>query len=286
MIAPFVEDPRTVAAGGTVRIVNGCAASGGVLERVPLPSNPLARFQIVEYLRAFLLAAGVSLCTERRSSSSPAPSASSARRARRCRRLPRRHDRRGHGGHGATASRSAARAGSAIASAFSPDPVCWTEAPEDQAALAKQRIRWQRGLAESLHKNARLLRLQRRGTRGLSGLPLLHAVRMLRSPADRGGGLRLRGDDVPAWSRSRAPPPPFRQFHAARLLARLPALGERRSCSRRCRSTLYPRASQLLVLVLVAAGPRTWGTASSTRGGGCRRSGAGCAGANASTGAS
>ena len=51
---PFLEDPRTVACGGTVRIINGCKVRGGVLEEVGLPKNPLALVQVVEYLRAFL----------------------------------------------------------------------------------------------------------------------------------------------------------------------------------------------------------------------------------------
>ncbi len=54
VVRPFLEDPRTVACGGTVRIINGCVVRGGVLEKVGLPRNPLALVQVVEYLRAFL----------------------------------------------------------------------------------------------------------------------------------------------------------------------------------------------------------------------------------------
>ncbi|MGQ0430078.1 MAG: glycosyltransferase family 2 protein, partial [Gammaproteobacteria bacterium] len=54
VVRPFLENPRTVACGGTVRIINGCTVRGGVLERVGLPRNPLALVQVVEYLRAFL----------------------------------------------------------------------------------------------------------------------------------------------------------------------------------------------------------------------------------------
>ncbi len=54
VVRPFLEDPRTVACGGTVRIINGCKVRGGVLEEVGLPKNPLALVQVVEYLRAFL----------------------------------------------------------------------------------------------------------------------------------------------------------------------------------------------------------------------------------------
>ena len=54
VVQPFLEDERTIAAGGTVRIANGSEVRGGFLIRAGLPSNWLARFQIVEYLRAFL----------------------------------------------------------------------------------------------------------------------------------------------------------------------------------------------------------------------------------------
>jgi len=40
---------------------------------------------------------------------------------------------------------------------FVPDPICWTEAPEDLRTLRNQRIRWQRGLCESLSLNRELL---------------------------------------------------------------------------------------------------------------------------------
>ena len=51
---PFLEDPTTVAVGGTVRIANGCTIRDGFLEKIGLPSNFLALVQVVEYLRAFL----------------------------------------------------------------------------------------------------------------------------------------------------------------------------------------------------------------------------------------
>jgi cellulose synthase/poly-beta-1,6-N-acetylglucosamine synthase-like glycosyltransferase len=54
VVRPFLEDPRTVACGGTVRIVNGCTVRGGVLKRSAFRANPLALVQVVEYLRAFL----------------------------------------------------------------------------------------------------------------------------------------------------------------------------------------------------------------------------------------
>ena len=45
---------ETVAAGGIVRIVNGCQVKDGRVVAIELPDNPLPIFQVVEYLRAFL----------------------------------------------------------------------------------------------------------------------------------------------------------------------------------------------------------------------------------------
>src|SRR2546422_6088243 len=41
-----------VAAGGIVRIVNGCEVREGRVVRIGLPKKPLPVFQVVEYLRA------------------------------------------------------------------------------------------------------------------------------------------------------------------------------------------------------------------------------------------
>jgi cellulose synthase/poly-beta-1,6-N-acetylglucosamine synthase-like glycosyltransferase len=54
---------------------------------------------------------------------------------------------------------------------FVADPICWTEAPEDLRALANQRIRWQRGLAESLVMNYKLMTSGRGGVVGWFAFP-------------------------------------------------------------------------------------------------------------------
>ena len=53
---PFADDPlRMVATGGVVRIANGCTVVAGRVTGIRMPANWLARIQVVEYLRAFLL---------------------------------------------------------------------------------------------------------------------------------------------------------------------------------------------------------------------------------------
>ena len=53
---PFVVDPvRTVATGGVIRAANGCTILDGRVVGVSAPRQWLARIQVVEYLRAFLM---------------------------------------------------------------------------------------------------------------------------------------------------------------------------------------------------------------------------------------
>ena len=172
VIEPFYEDPRTIASGGTVRIANGCSVEGGFLTNVGLPHRLLPLFQVVEYMRAFLFGRlgwsalnSVTLISGafgvfRRERVIDAGGYRSdclgedmelVVRLHRVHRLARRPYR----------------------ISFVPDPVCWTEAPESLAILGKQRIRWQRGLAESIFMNVRLLFHPRGGAPGWLAMPFL-----------------------------------------------------------------------------------------------------------------
>lgn len=57
MIQPILADPENlaIASGGVVRIANDCVIDKGVIKKVNVPRNWLARFQTIEYLRAFML---------------------------------------------------------------------------------------------------------------------------------------------------------------------------------------------------------------------------------------
>lgn len=54
MVRPFLAEDHVLAVGGTIRVVNGCLVRGGRVFATRVPRNPLAGFQAVEYLRAFL----------------------------------------------------------------------------------------------------------------------------------------------------------------------------------------------------------------------------------------
>jgi cellulose synthase/poly-beta-1,6-N-acetylglucosamine synthase-like glycosyltransferase len=156
VIEPFVEDATTIATGGTIRIANGCSVRDGHLEKVGLPRNLLALFQIVEYLRAFLFGrmgwAGINgmliisgaFGVFRRELVVEAGGYRTSTVGEDMELVVRLH-------------RRMRLSGKPYRIRFVPDPICWTEAPEDLKTLKNQRVRWQRGLSESLSMNLSLL---------------------------------------------------------------------------------------------------------------------------------
>jgi cellulose synthase/poly-beta-1,6-N-acetylglucosamine synthase-like glycosyltransferase len=70
---------------------------------------------------------------------------------------------------------------------FVPDPVCWTEAPEDLATLRNQRIRWQRGLSESLALHWRLMFSRNGGVPGWLAYPFMLLFEWLSPILELGG---------------------------------------------------------------------------------------------------
>ncbi|MEP1094117.1 MAG: glycosyltransferase [Cyclobacteriaceae bacterium] len=149
MVKPFMEDSSVIASGGVVRIANSCEVEHGKLVKVNLPANQLARFQVLEYLRAFLLsrmawaklnglllisgafgmfdrklilkAGGYSTNTVGEDMELVVRMRSMMIRAKRKFKVT-----------------------------LIPDPLCWTEGPATNEILMKQRNRWARGTFEVL----------------------------------------------------------------------------------------------------------------------------------------
>lgn len=152
---PFLEshEKRIIATGGVVRIANQCIIKNGRLVEVNIPDVMIPRIQVLEYLRAFLLgrmawsrldglllisgAFGafdreIALLAGGYSTKTVGEDMELVVRMRRYmleNNLP----------YGVS---------------YIPDPLCWTEAPEDFKIFKKQRSRWMRGTIEtlSLHK--------------------------------------------------------------------------------------------------------------------------------------
>ena len=172
VVKPFLNDASTVATGGTVRVANGCEVSDGFLTKVGLPANVWALFQVIEYLRAFLFGrlgwsqlnamliisgafglfkTEVVVAVGGYRSNTIGEDMELVVRIHRLLRQQRQRYR----------------------IEFVPEPVCWTEAPEDFTTLKNQRVRWQRGLSESLSSNWGLMFNRNGGAPGWLAFPFM-----------------------------------------------------------------------------------------------------------------
>jgi cellulose synthase/poly-beta-1,6-N-acetylglucosamine synthase-like glycosyltransferase len=168
-VRPFVDDPeRTIAVGGTIRIANGCKIAFGRVVEVRAPRNLLALLQTVEYLRAFLMAR---LAWSKIGALTIISGAFG---------LFRRQAVLDVGGysHGTVGEdmelvvklhKHYRRLGKPYRIAFTPEPVCWTEAPESWSVLARQRARWHRGALETFFRHRDMILNPRYGRIGVIG---------------------------------------------------------------------------------------------------------------------
>ena len=175
---PFLEDASTVAVGGIVRIANGCRVEAGSVEDIRLPKTLLPRFQVLEYLRAFLAsrvgwnALGATLIISgafgafRRSIVDAVGGFDTHTVGEDMELVVRIH-------------RHCRDNGIDYRITFIPDPVAWTEAPETISQLAKQRNRWQRGLAQVLGRHKDMIGRPRYGAPGLIAMPYFVAFELL-----------------------------------------------------------------------------------------------------------
>jgi hypothetical protein len=177
--------------GGIIRIVNGCTVDAGRVTDVRLPAHWLARFQVVEYLRAFL-AGRVAMS------------------AMNCLLIV-------SGAFGLFRRDAVVRAGGFRADTigedmdiivrlhrlmrqqetpyrivFQPDPVCWTEVPESAAILENQRNRWHRGTLQVLTAQAQMIGSARYGAVGMFAMPYF-AIFEAASPLVETFGYLLNG---------------------------------------------------------------------------------------------
>ena len=178
IVRSFLEDDSTIANGGIIRIINGCTVKDGSVEKINLPGNLLARFQVLEYLRAFLfgrmgwnairatlIISGAFGIFKRSMVVQVGGFATNTvgedmelivRLHRYCRerKIPYRIN-------------------------YVPDPVAWTECPETLRDLGRQRDRWQRGLWDSLNFHRGMLFNPRFGVIGLVAFPYFFFLEML-----------------------------------------------------------------------------------------------------------
>ncbi|MGM0546917.1 MAG: glycosyltransferase [Bacteroidota bacterium] len=170
LIQTFIEHKNTVAAGGVVRVINGCKISNREIKEIHTPHDFWGRLQSVEYIRAFLFGrVGWDYFKSLLIVS---------------------------GAFGIFDRRAVIKVGGYLTDTvgedielivrlhsyhlrndedyqirFLPEPICWTEVPTDYKSLRNQRNRWHRGLADSLWRHKYMLFNPRYGHIGMFVMP-------------------------------------------------------------------------------------------------------------------
>ncbi|WP_406829965.1 glycosyltransferase [Pedococcus sp. KACC 23699] len=168
---PFTDDPtRMVATGGTIRAVNGSRVVSGRLVKLAMPKTWLARIQVVEYLRAFLIGRtgwsrlGMLILISgafgmfRRDVVVEVGGLDPDSIGEDFELMLHIH-------------KHMIDTGRDYSVEFVPEPVCWTEVPSTFAVLARQRRRWHRGLWETLWAYRGMMFRRRYGRIGALALP-------------------------------------------------------------------------------------------------------------------
>lgn len=171
MVKPFMqEEIPVIATGGVVRIANSCVVEEGRLVEVKLPKNLLARFQVLEYLRAFLLGRMAWSKLNGLLLISGAFGLFKREIAVEC------------GGYDHTTvgedmelvvrmRRYMHEKNKPYKVVYIPDPLCWTEAPSTDKILGRQRNRWARGTFETLVRHSKLFFNPKYGLMGTVSYP-------------------------------------------------------------------------------------------------------------------
>jgi cellulose synthase/poly-beta-1,6-N-acetylglucosamine synthase-like glycosyltransferase len=191
LVRPFVDAPGvTIAAGGVVRVANGCDIHGGRVHEVRLPRRTLPLIQIVEYLRAFLfgrmgwstgntllvISGAFGLFEKRAAVQAGGYATDSVGEDMEL--VVRMHRRRRE-------KHQPYRIG------FVPDPICWTEVPVTFRVLRRQRTRWQRGLIDTLIRHRAMIGRPKFGMVGIVALPGFLIFEMLSPIIELSGYLLL-----------------------------------------------------------------------------------------------
>ena len=168
---PFADDPgRVVAAGGVIRVANGSRVDRGRVTNLRMPRRWLARVQVVEYLRAFLIGragwsrlGGLLIISGafgifRKDVLLTAGGMATDCIGEDAELVVRIH-------------RMLAETRTEGEVVFVPEPVAWTEVPSTRRALRLQRRRWHRGLTEIFLRHRRMMFRPRYGVIGMLTMP-------------------------------------------------------------------------------------------------------------------
>lgn len=178
IMKPFLESEDLVASGGIIRVLDGCTVEDGRIVDIDLPRKDILIFQVVEYLRSFLfgrtgwstlgcllvLSGAFSVFQKKAVQEVGGYAQNTVTEdleliVRLHRRLRERKQ--------------------PYQISFIPEPVSWTQVPDRYLILARQRRRWQRGLATTLFSNLGMFFNPRYGKIGLVAFPITFFIELL-----------------------------------------------------------------------------------------------------------
>ncbi|MDE2340564.1 MAG: glycosyltransferase family 2 protein, partial [Alphaproteobacteria bacterium] len=170
---PFLNDDGSlVAVGGHIRLTNGCDVGKGQVHSVGMPDGWIPRFQILEYLRAFIVSRvaasrwGMLMLISGAFGVFKRDAVIEAGGYR--------HDTVGEDLELVVRlQREAYERGRRVRVGYVPDALCWTEAPITFAGLRNQRTRWQQGALETLERHKIMLFNPTYGRIGMLAMPLM-----------------------------------------------------------------------------------------------------------------
>ncbi|MEM9143100.1 MAG: glycosyltransferase [Bacteroidota bacterium] len=171
LVKPFIENTeKVIATGGMIRISNACEFKDGMLRQSHFPSNFFARFQELEYTRAFvfgrmawthinsllLVSGGLGMFHKETAIAAGGYWHKSMGEDMdliiRMRQLM--HKRKEH-----------------FLIKYVPETLCWTEVPSTMTIFLRQRTRWGRGLIQTINRHKKILFRPKYGRTGFIGFP-------------------------------------------------------------------------------------------------------------------
>jgi cellulose synthase/poly-beta-1,6-N-acetylglucosamine synthase-like glycosyltransferase len=174
LVKPFLEEEsgrKVISSGGVIRVANNCTIKNGKITEVKFPKKLIVKFQVLEYFRAFTLGR---MAWSRIDGLLIISGAFGL------------FDRKivvAVGGYDTTTvgedleivvrmrkyMRDVEKSKYKVA--FIPDPLCWTEVPEDLKVLGRQRNRWTRGAIDTIIKHKSMFLNPKYGRIGLLSFP-------------------------------------------------------------------------------------------------------------------
>ncbi len=173
MIKPFLEhtEKEVVACGGVIRIANGCKIKDGRVIEKKLHHSILVKFQVLEYLRSFLLArvgwsknrglmhiAGA-FCIFTREKAIAVKGFN-------------RYTLGEDMDIVVKIQKFMYDAKLKFKTIYLPEPLCWTEVPSTCQSLIRQRSRWARGTIKTLWDHKKMMLNPKYGQMGMFGYPV------------------------------------------------------------------------------------------------------------------